>query len=96
MRKETLSDPAAALIRLLDALADDLIDSSDEEIMQAAQDLGMNPQMKGSAAFSGLKYRANPRLSDFYDLDLEANLPTALNISGPTRRLGECVSSWTW
>ena len=78
MRKVTPGDPASALIRLLDALADDLIDASVEEIMQAAKDLGMQPQMKGSAAFSGLKYRANPRLSDFYDLDLEANLPTAL------------------
>jgi hypothetical protein len=78
MRKVTLSDPASALIRLLDALADDLIDSSDEEIMQAAKDLGMDPQMKGSAAFSGLKYRSTPRLSDFYDLDLETKLPTAL------------------
>jgi hypothetical protein len=76
--KVTLSDPAAALIRLLDALADDLVEASDEEIMQAAKDLGMNPQMKGSAAFAGLKYRAKPRLSDFYDLDLDTKLPTAL------------------
>jgi hypothetical protein len=76
--KVTLSDPAAALIRLLDALADDLVEASDEEIMQAAKDLGMNPQMKGSAVFAGLKYRAKPRLSDFYDLDLDTNLPTAL------------------
>ena len=76
--KVILTDPAAALIRLLDALADDLIEASDDEVMQAAKDLGMNPHMKGSAAFAGLKYRAIPQLADFYDLDLETNLPTAL------------------
>jgi hypothetical protein len=77
-RRVTPSDPAAALIRLLDALAEDLLESSDEEIMQAAKDLGMNPRMKGSAAFAGLKYRVKPRLAEFYDLDPDANLPTAL------------------
>lgn len=76
--KVTLIDPGAAFIRLLDALADELIEASDEEIMQAAEDLGMNPRMKGSAAFAGLKYRVKPRIADFYDLDPEANARAAL------------------
>jgi hypothetical protein len=70
-----LSDAAAALTRLIEALEQELIESSDEEIMQAAKDLGMNPQLQGSAAFAGLKYRARVRLADFYDLDLKALSP---------------------
>jgi hypothetical protein len=34
--------------------------------MAAAADLGMNPAMRGSAAFAGLKYPANPRYADFF------------------------------
>jgi hypothetical protein len=45
--KMKLADAAAALTRLLEAFEQELIESSDEEIMQAAKDLGMNPQMKG-------------------------------------------------
>ncbi|HEY1313684.1 MAG TPA: hypothetical protein VGE92_07395 [Steroidobacteraceae bacterium] len=71
--KLKLADAAAALTRLLEAFERELIESSDEEIMQAAQDLGMNPQMKGSAAFAGLKYRSRLRLADFYDLDLNTS-----------------------
>jgi hypothetical protein len=76
----TLTDSAAALTRLLDALEMILIESTEEEIMQAATDLGMNPQMKGSAAFAGIKYRTPPRLSDFYDVEFGANWPTSLQI----------------
>ena len=72
------SDPTAAPISWLDALANDLIGANDEEIFQAAKDLVMNPKMKGSAVFAGLQYPINPRLSDFYDLDLERNLPISL------------------
>jgi hypothetical protein len=61
--------PEAALDRLLVALGQELIDSSDEEIMEAARDLGMDPKMRESAAFAGLKYPARPQLSDFFDLE---------------------------
>jgi hypothetical protein len=68
--KVTAARPEISLSRLLEALEQELIEASDEEIMAAAADLGMNPKMKGSAAFAGLKYPANPRLSDFfYDMD---------------------------
>jgi hypothetical protein len=79
-KKMTLTDPAVALTRLLDALEMVLVESSDEEIMQAATDLGMNPQMKGSAAFAGIKYRSNPRPSDFYDIEFGASWPNALQL----------------
>jgi hypothetical protein len=39
---------------LLDALEQDLTEATDEDILAAASDLGMNPAMKGSAAFFGV------------------------------------------
>ena len=40
--------------RLLAALERELVEATDEEILAAARDLGMNPAMKGSAAFFGI------------------------------------------
>ena len=48
------NDNAERFERLLAALERELIDATDEEILEAAKDLGMNPQMKGSAAFFGI------------------------------------------
>jgi hypothetical protein len=39
---------------LLDALEQELTEATDEEILAAAGELGMNPAMKGSAAFFGV------------------------------------------
>jgi len=75
--------PEAALTRLLEALEQDLLDASDEEVMQAAKDLGMDPTMKGSAAFAGIRYRTKPRLSDFFDLD--RSLPESRRTALPPR-----------
>lgn len=47
-------DNAERLERLLAALEQELIAATDEEILEAARDLGMNPAMKGSAAFFGV------------------------------------------
>jgi len=52
--KLSVSGPETALNRVLDAMERELIDASDEEILEAARDLGMYPLMKGSAAFLGL------------------------------------------
>jgi hypothetical protein len=73
-RQPTLSSPEAALARVLDALEQDLIDASDEEILEAAKELGMNPMMKGSAAFMGLKYSGTARFSDFFDSETLAQI----------------------
>lgn len=59
---------AAAFERVLEALGQELIDATDDELLEAARDLGMDPTMRGSAAFIGLKYPAIPRLSDFFGL----------------------------
>jgi hypothetical protein len=65
-----LTKPAAALGRILDQLDRELIDASDEDIMEAARDLGMNPMMKGSAAFLGLQAFS---LAEFFDGDAVRN-----------------------
>jgi hypothetical protein len=46
--------PDLALERLLLALERDLTDATDEEVLAAARELGMDPAMKGSAAFFGV------------------------------------------
>src|SRR5580704_15877039 len=53
--------PELALERILIALERDLIDASDEELLTAARELGMNPSMKGSAAFFGVTRPAGLR-----------------------------------
>ena len=60
--------PETALERVLDALERELIEASDADVLEAADDLGMKPQMKGSAAFLGLRYSsAFHRMEDFFD-----------------------------
>ena len=68
------ASPEARFMRVLQALEQELLDASDEEIIAAATDLGMNPQMKGSALFAGLKYPARLQLSDFFELGMAARL----------------------
>jgi len=46
--------PELALERIVIALERDIIDATDEEVMMAAHELGMNPSMKGSSAFFGV------------------------------------------
>jgi hypothetical protein len=65
-----LSSPVAALARVLDALEQELIDASNEDILEAASDLGMKPMMKGSAAFMGLNSPGTARLTDFFDPEM--------------------------
>ncbi len=48
------ADNSARFERLLAALARELAEATDEEVLQAANDLGMRPMMKGSAAFFGI------------------------------------------
>jgi hypothetical protein len=60
----------AALTRLIEAVELELINTSDDEIRDAARDLGMDLSMKQSAAFSGLNYPAKPQLSDFFEFGM--------------------------
>jgi hypothetical protein len=61
--------PEVALTRILDALGQELIDASDQEIMEAAMDLGMDLHMQGSSAFLGLTFPARPDVAEFFDLE---------------------------
>lgn len=87
--KLTLTTPAAALGRILDQLDRELIEASDEDILEAARDLGMNPMMKGSAAFLGLQCFS---LAEFFDNDalksllLERTAHRTLEAPKPTSR----------
>jgi hypothetical protein len=58
--------PEVALERLLEALESEILAASDEDILEAARDLGMNPAMRGSAAFLGLKGPALPHWEEFF------------------------------
>ena len=55
------TNPERRLECLLVALERDLLDATDEEILAAAKELGMNPAMKGSAAFFGVTRLARVR-----------------------------------
>ncbi|MEP7243690.1 MAG: hypothetical protein ABI885_08385 [Gammaproteobacteria bacterium] len=66
--------PEAALARVLAVLEQELIVATDADIREAAQDLGMNLDMKGSAAFAGLRYPAKASLSDYFGPDALAQL----------------------
>ena len=59
--------PETALERILEALERELVAATDEEILEAAHDLGMKPEMQGSAAFLGLRYPGVPRREEFFD-----------------------------
>jgi hypothetical protein len=54
--------------RILEALAEELIESTDDELLEAAKDLGMDPTMRGSAALLGLTSPATHRPSDFFEV----------------------------
>ena len=64
---------------------------SDEELIEAAKDLGMNTEMRNSAAFAGLKYPAKPQLSDFFEFEVcrkleGAAVPIAADVPMEPRR----------
>jgi len=90
--KVSKASPEDALTRLLEALGQELIDASDEEVIQAAKDLGMDPTMRASAAYAGLRYPARPQLSDFFDLDVLRRL-IATQPGRGTPRLRRCERS---
>jgi hypothetical protein len=81
--------PELVLTRILDALGQELIDASDDEIMEAAKELGMDPHMKGSAAFLGLTFPTRVNISDVFDLEAIKDLiahKTRERISNSTSR----------
>lgn len=70
--------PETALERVLESLEAELLEASDEEILQAAKDLGQNPMMKGSVAFIGITFPSRAKLGDFFDLEALQRMRSAL------------------
>jgi hypothetical protein len=52
--------PELGLERLLAALERDLLDATDQEILESANELGMDPTLKGSAALFGVTFTMKP------------------------------------
>lgn len=78
--------PETALLRILDALAQEVIAASDSEITQAATALRMDLNSRGSAAFAGLTYFARPQLSDFFEIEVSKVLQApAKQVNGRAR-----------
>ena len=66
--------PDTALMRIMDALAQEAIEASDEEVTEAAAELRMDLNSRESAAFAGLTYFAQPQLSEFFSVDVSKSL----------------------
>jgi hypothetical protein len=58
-----------ALDRVLAALETELVVVTDDEIAEAAADLGMDLNMKGSAAFMGVLHARPRRVEDIFELE---------------------------
>ena len=79
--------PQVRLERLLEILSQDIATASDEEVLEACADLKINPKMKGTMAFIGLKgfyFRYRPQI--FPPLTDSSVLPEANEGSDPSRR----------
>lgn len=82
------TSPEKALMRVLDAMAGEAIESSDEEVLEAATDLRMDPTRRDSAAYAGLTFFARPQLSDFFDIEVPQRLsaPVKPTAAAPTTK----------
>ena len=78
MQKQLRGDAAhTALSRVLEFFEAEISEASDEEVLEAAAELRMNPRMKGSIAFAGVTFSEGLRHSLFsgFDADALAALP---------------------
>jgi hypothetical protein len=86
--KVRVTSPERRLTYVLDTLEQELIEATDEEIQEAAKELGMNLQMKGSAAFIGLTSPVLPNAAEFFDILAELPPDHPLRARLPGRRRG--------
>lgn len=66
--KFNLAWAEASLSRILEAFEQEILEVSEAEIMDAAKELGMKPDMKGSAALMDLKYAFGIAGEDICDM----------------------------
>jgi hypothetical protein len=57
------------LQRVLLALEQEVLQASDQELRQAAQDVGIDPDMKGSIAWVGIFYPGKVKMEEMFDLE---------------------------
>ncbi len=91
-----LSWTEITLYRVQRELERELLAATDEEVMEAARDLGMNPTMRGSVAFAGLKFPFSLRqMQEYFGVTWSgtetaaekfANLPTPVPARGRQRK----------
>jgi hypothetical protein len=74
--------PDMGLERLIHGLEQELLAAPDEEFLAGARDLGMNPEMKGSAAFLGVK-DLSPQLLSALSAAYRARMARADAADGP-------------
>jgi hypothetical protein len=88
--------PEVMLARIAASFEEELIAASDEEIIAAAQDLGMNPAMRGSAAFAGIKYPVSARQRrDFFGVtDWSSNAVEAEQLPQARGPLPSVTARW--
>jgi hypothetical protein len=54
---------------VLAALEQEILQASDQEIRLAAQDVGIDPDMKGSIAWVGIFYPGKMKTEEMFDLE---------------------------
>jgi len=84
----------SVLARVLEFFDAEISQSSDEEVLGAAADLRMNPRMKGSIAFAGIRFPAHWSEADFHGLSAEslAALQRRFDLSEGAEH--ECAEGW--
>lgn len=68
-RRLTATSHDQRLDRVLCALEREILEATDEEVRQAAADLGIDPDMKGSIAWVGVFLAAKWRPEEIFDVD---------------------------
>jgi hypothetical protein len=87
--------PEVMLARIAASFEEELMAASDEEIIAAAQDLGMNPTMRGSAAFAGIKYPISARQRrDFFGITDWSCAPEAATLDDARGLLPIVTARW--
>lgn len=69
-RQVTRTTSETRLRRVLAALEQEILQASDQEIRHAAQDVGIDPDMKGSIAWVGIFYPGKVKMDEMFDLEV--------------------------
>jgi len=82
----TVTTNEQRLDRVLSALERELLGASDEEIREAAVELGIDPDMKGSIAWVGVFFAAKIKPEEVFDLDALREYLQRRRLTPPERK----------